>query len=133
MGGPPPLAPPPGAAMVASVGLGPSGPLSAAPEQHTIMGQMAPVLPPAGSGPRPGGSASRTQAIDGGGGGGGLHSTVYVPGPPTGMTMSPQATAIRQHVLGPKPVVQKNPKPLFWVGWALLGVCLGMLLHIIWN
>ena len=79
--------------------------------------------------PRPGGAASRTQALDGGG----IHSTVYVPGPPTGMTMSPQAMAIRQQVLAPKPVVQKGPKPIFWVGWALLGVCLGMLLHIIWN
>ena len=131
LGGPPPSA---GPAMVASVNMGSSGPLSAAPEQRTMMGQMAPVLPQPGAGPRPGGSASRTQAMDaGGGGGGGLHSTVYVPGPPTGMTMSPQATAIRQYVLSPKPAVQKAPKPIFWVGWALLGVCLGMILHIIWN
>jgi serine/threonine-protein kinase len=121
----PPMAPP----MAASATHGSAGPLSAAPEQRTMMAQMAPVLPQPSAGPRPGGSASRTQALDGGG----VHSTVYVPGPPTGMTMSAQAMAIRQVVLSPKPVVKKGPKPIFWVGWALLGVCLGMLLHIIWN
>ena len=89
---------------------------------------VAPVIPPPSAGPRPPG-AGRTQALDSGG----MNSTVYVPGPPAGMTMSPQAMAIRQHVLAPKPVAQKNPKPLFWIGWALLGICLGMLLHIIWN
>ena len=95
-----------------------------------MMAQMAPVIPPLSPGPRPGG-ASRTQALDSSGGG--MHSTVYVPGPPAGMTMSPQAMAIRQHVLSPKPVAAKATKPIFWVGWALLGICLGMLLHIIWN
>ena len=108
--------------------MGGSGPVSAAPEQRTILAQMAPVIPPPSPGPRPAG-AGRTQALDAGG----MNSTVYVPGPPAGMAMSPQAMAIRQHVLAPKPVAQKNPKPLFWVGWALLGICLGMLLHIIWN
>jgi len=108
--------------------MGSAGPVSAAPEQRTMLAQMAPVIPPPSAGPRPGG-AGRTQSLDAGG----MHSTVYVPGPPAGMTMSPQAMAIRQHVLSPKPVAAKGPKPIFWVGWALLGVCLGMLLHIIWN
>ncbi|PSM32229.1 serine/threonine-protein kinase [Haliangium sp. UPWRP_2] len=135
LGAPPPMAPPPMAPPPASsamgappMSMGSSGPVSAAPEQRTMLAQMAPVIPPPSTGPRPAG-AGRTQALDAGG----MNSTVYVPGPPAGMTMSPQAMAIRQHVLGPKPAAQKNPKPLFWVGWALLGICLGMLLHIIWN
>jgi hypothetical protein len=93
-----------------------------------MLPQPAPVIPPPSRQPRPAG-AGRTQALDAGG----VHSTMYVPGPPAGMTMSPQAMAVRQHVLGPKPVAASAPKPLFWVAWALLGICLGMLLHIIWS
>ena len=126
---PPPMAPPVMSGAMAAAPMGSSGPVSAAPEQRTMLAQMAPVIPPPSTGPRPGG-AGRTQALDSSGG---MHSTVYVPGPPAGMTMSPQAMAIRQHVLSPKPAAVKGTKPIFWVGWALLGVCLGMLLHIIWN
>ena len=33
---------------------------------------------------------------------------------------------------GGKPAPQQ-PKPLFWIAWALLGVSFGLLLHIIWS
>ncbi len=136
----PPMAPPPSAAVSAAVSMGP--PVSAAPEQKTIFAQPAPVIPPAESlgqgasrplgGP---GGANRTQALDVPGGGGGINSTVYVPGPPGGaMSVSPQALAVRKQILAGKTTGGKTSiPPLFWVSWALFGVCLGMLLHVLWS
>ena len=136
---PPPMAPPP----MSAQGMGgpppmalsaPSSgtPVSSAPAQRTMMAVPAPVLPPAqppAAGRPQGPAAGRTQAMDGGG----LHSTVYVPGPPQGMGISPQALAVRQQILAGKAPVVAPPKPLFWVAWALLGISMGFLLHIIWN
>jgi serine/threonine protein kinase len=118
--GPPPGPPP------AMPGGAP--PVSSAPEQKTIFAQPAPVIPPQG----PSG-ANRTQALDAQGGG--INSTVYVPGGagPGGLAVSPQALAVRQQVSAGKPAVKGPPRPLFWVSWALFGVCLGMLLHILWS
>ena len=47
--------------------------------------------------------------------------------------MTPHAMAIRQQVLAGKPQASGSPKPLFWVAWALIGVSLGLLLHIMWS
>jgi hypothetical protein len=135
--GPPPMAPPPSAGASAAMSMAP--PVSAAPEQKTIFAQPAPVIPPAsalmqGAG-RPGGpgGANRTQALDVPGGGG-INSTVYVPGPPDGgMSVSPQALAVRKQLLTGKQTGKTSTPPLFWVSWALFGVCLGMLLHVLWS
>ena len=103
----------------------------APPEQKTLYAQPAPNLPPTGGGGG-GGGASRTQSIDASGGG--INSTVFVPGPSAGMGLSPQALAARQMAAMARKTPKKvPPKPLFWVGWALIGVCLGMLLHVLFT
>jgi serine/threonine-protein kinase len=143
---PPPMAPPTSAPLsvgpggAASSGPPPAaggGPIASAPEQRTMLEQPTPVLPPPGGASqlqtqapqRPPGGGGRTQALDEDG----LSSTVFVPGPSQGMPMTPHAMAIRQQVLAGKPQVAGAPKPLFWVAWALIGVSLGLLLHIIWS
>jgi serine/threonine protein kinase len=126
LGAPPPAAPPGAPSMPQA----PSGQVSAAPEQRTLFAQPAPVLPQTPSQKAPGGP-SRTQALDAAGGG--INSTVYVPGPQSGMQVSPQALAVRQQVTAGRKAPAAAPRPLFWVSWALLGVCIGMLLHIIWS
>ena len=57
-----------------------------------------------------------------------MNSTVYKPGPPAGMTMSPRM-AIRQHVLSPKPVAQKNPQAAVLDRLGAFRDLLGMLLR----
>lgn len=139
MGQPPPMmAPPPvssAAGATASSGPPPAanvGAIAAAPEHRTMLAQPAPVLPP---GPAqiptqiPQRPAGRTQALDAGG----MGSTVFVPGPSQAMPMTPQAMAIRQQVLSGKKPAPQQPKPLFWVAWALLGMSFGFLLHLIWS
>jgi len=80
----------------------------------------------------PAGAASRTQAIDASGGG--ISSTVFMPGSGAGMSLSPAAIAARQQAMAPRKNAQAAaPKPLFWVGWALLGISLGMLLHVLFT
>jgi hypothetical protein len=107
------------------------GQLSSAPEQKTMFAQPAPVIPNLGAMGQ--GSASRTQALDApAGGGGGINSTIFSPGPATGMTISPQALVIRQQVNASRPQRPRPAKPLFWLSFTLFGVCLGMLLHILW-
>ena len=119
--GPPPAGPPPAGPPAASAG-------AASPEQKTVYGQVAPNLPAA----PPAGAASRTQAIDASGGG--ISSTVFMPGPAGGMSLSPAALGARQQALAPKKNANAAPpKPIFWVGWALLGVSLGMLLHVLFT
>jgi predicted Ser/Thr protein kinase len=136
MGGPPPGAPPPAGAPP-SAGAPPpaAGPPPAAsgpatPEQKTVYGQPAPNLPPAAPA---GGAANRTQSIDASGGG--ISSTVFMPGGmPGGATLSPQALVARQQATAPKKKGGVTaPKPLFWVGWTLIGVSLGMLLHVLFS
>lgn len=117
MGPPPAAGPPPATASPAT------------PEQKTVFGQPAPNLPAAPAA----GAANRTQAIDASGGG--ISSTVFMPGGQAGgMSLSPAALAARQQAMAPKRNAKAAPpKPLFWVGWALLGVSLGMLLHVLFT
>lgn len=119
----PPVAPPPN-----------PSPVSATPEQRTVYGQAAPVLPapPSAAPPAASSSANRTQALDAPAGG--VNSTVYVPAPPGGsMTISPQALAIRQQLSAGKQLPPTPPRPLFWVSWALFGMCLGLLVHVLFT
>lgn len=95
-----------------------------------MYGQAAPNLPPAAPAA---GAANRTQAIDASGGG--ISSTVFMPGGGQGAaTLSPQALVARQQATAPKKKGGATaPKPLFWVGWTLIGVSLGMLLHVLFS
>ena len=126
---PPPYAAPPTAPPTGSqFGGSAAPPIATGAEMRTMLATPAPIFPPqsnAGGGSRPG----RTVGMDGG------HATIFTGGPVGGMTLSAQALAIRQQVLAEKPRRRETPlpKPLFWVGWALLGVSFGFLLHIIWN
>ncbi|HNN95183.1 MAG TPA: serine/threonine-protein kinase [Pseudomonadota bacterium] len=130
MGLPPPAAPPPTGATPPAAGPPPAAAPQASPEQKTVYGQAAPNLPP--SAPAAG-AANRTQAIDASGGG--ISSTVFMPGGGAGGTaLSPQAIIARQQATAPrKRSGSAGPKPLFWVGWALIGVSLGMLLHVLFT
>ena len=92
-----------------------------------MLATPAPNIPnPGGFG---GGGPGRTQGMDG------SHATMFVAGPAGGMTLTPQALALRQQILAAKPRRTESPlpKPLFWVSWALIGMSFGFLLHIIWN
>ena len=130
MGLPPPAAPPPTGASPPAAGPPPAAAPQASPEQKTVYGQAAPNLPPSAP---PAGAANRTQAIDASGGG--ISSTVFMPGGGAGGTaLSPQAIIARQQATAPrKRGGSAGPKPLFWVGWALIGVSLGMLLHVLFT
>ena len=143
--GPPPGAPPPMAPPMAPPTMAPSGsppmappqgsqfggsaapPIATGAEQRTMLATPAPNIPnPGGFG---GGGPGRTQGMDG------SHATMFVAGPAGGMTLTPQALALRQQILAAKPRRTESPlpKPLFWVSWALIGMSFGFLLHIIWN
>ena len=116
--GPPPMAPPP---MAPPMAPPQGGPVSAAPEQKTMFAQPAPVLPPP-----PGVPGGRSPSFESG-----IGKTVFVPGPPGGPGITPRAQAVRDQVMTGKNKAPAPTKPLFWVSWALLGVFLGMLLHIL--
>ncbi|HMU41095.1 MAG TPA: protein kinase [Pseudomonadota bacterium] len=121
----PPLAPPQGSQFGGSA----APPVATGAEQRTMLATPAPQFPPNMGGGAPANRPGRTVGMDGG------HATIFTGGPAGGMTLSAQALVVRQQVLAEKPrrAVSPVPKPLFWVGWALLGMSFGFLLHILWN
>ena len=74
-----------------------------------------------------GGGPGRTQGMDG------SHATMFVAGPAGGMTLTPQALALRQRILRSQAAANRValPKPLFWELGA--GHVVWLSLHIIWN
>lgn len=119
---PPPMAPPPGPMSGGQPVVSANGGAVAAPEQRTIMAQPAPNIPAPN---RPG----RTQALEADGGG--MHRTMFQPGGGVNQPLTPQVLVIRQQVLSAKQGKSSPNLQLFYGAWALLGVSLGFLLHII--
>lgn len=60
----------------------------------------------------------------------GIMGTVFIPDGPMGI--SPQVREAQRQAF----LAQKKPppptSPLFWVGWALLGISIGLALHFFW-
>jgi eukaryotic-like serine/threonine-protein kinase len=153
-GAPPPYAAPPvqggGQPYAAPPAHGPSQaaaapPVQAGAEQRTMMAQQAPVLPQQGQANQQGGggAGNKTQAMmapsmTGGGAG---KTQAFVPGADANATafmpeglggISPAALLSRQQALSQS---KKAPAPLprlFWVGWALIGISVGLAMHFFW-
>jgi serine/threonine-protein kinase len=126
---PPPMAPPPMAPPPAQQAMPPPNapPVQTAPEARTVMAQ-APSLPVSMGAQvktqfmqAPNlGAGVRTQAMDG---------TVLVDQP---MGLSAAALAARQLALTQSEPPPTKTSPLFWVGWAMIGLSLGLALHFFW-
>ncbi|MCS6912355.1 MAG: serine/threonine-protein kinase [Myxococcales bacterium] len=92
-----------------------------AAEQRTVVAQQAPVPHARGRGQ----AAGRTQALDTGG----INATAFMS---EGLSISPMALAVRQQALAQLAASTPPLSRLYWVGWALIGMSLGLALHFFW-